>query len=105
MGLGNDRSKAWPSYTGSKLRFERNARNFPSGVKAGDSSQKRPSVTSTMSPGLAVLTMRNLLREPKDVTGSDHASHCESGDHARPSMLPSPTLTSRDKVPLAVSAR
>src|SRR6478735_12446550 len=49
IGLGKDRSKECPSYTGSKLRLERKARNLPSGVNDGDSSRNRPSVTSIIA--------------------------------------------------------
>jgi hypothetical protein len=105
MGLGKERSKECPSYTGSKLRFDRNARNFPSGVKTGDLSPKRPSVTSTgADPGVATLASRSLLREPKDVTGSDHTSHCESGDHERSATVPSPILETSVSSPVRVSA-
>ena len=49
--------------------------------------------------------MRSRLREPKDVTGSDQPSQAESGDQLKPSMLPSPMLLTRDRVPVRVSAR
>src|SRR6476620_2798640 len=106
MGLGKDRSKEWPSETGSKLRLEMKARNLPSGENDGDSSRKRPSVTSTMAgfSGTPARTSRRRLRLPKDVTGSEQASHSEAGDQARSSMLPSPMLVTAASVPSWASA-
>src|SRR4051795_6814362 len=104
MGLGKERSNECPSYTGSKLRLDRKARNFPSGVKAGEASRKRPSVTSTGSASsLSTVASRSRLREPKDVTGSDQASQRESADQASSEMLPSPMLATCEKLPLRVS--
>src|SRR5690349_24814628 len=47
---------------------------------------------------------RRRLRDPNDVTGSDQASHAESGDQARSSMLPSPMLVIDVSAPSVVSA-
>ena len=105
MGLGKERSKECPSYTGSKLRLDRNARNLPSGVNAGDASRKRPSVTSMgAASSCSTVARRNRLREPNDVTGSDHASQRESADHASSEMLPSPMLATWLRAPLRVSS-
>src|SRR5688500_11946019 len=39
--VGNDRSNTYASYTGSKLRTDRNARYRPSSVNAGEKSVNR----------------------------------------------------------------
>ena len=60
---------------------------------------------SAAVPASSALVMRSRLREPKEVTGSDQPSQAESGDQLKPSMLPSPMLLTRDRVPVRVSAR
>ena len=60
---------------------------------------------SAALPASSTAVMRSRLREPKDVTGSDQPSQAESGDQLKPSMLPSPMLLTRDRVPVRVSAR
>jgi uncharacterized FAD-dependent dehydrogenase len=86
MGLGNDRSKEWPSYTGSKLRLERKARNLPSGVKLGDLSQALPAY--------AIEAMREALPAfGRQIRGFDRDDAVLTGVESRTS---SPVRITRD---------
>ncbi len=98
--LGNDRSKTCESYTGSKLRTERNARCRPSAVNAGEVSTNRCGVASeTVRVARLASTIWRSDHAPR--VGCDQASQAESGLNASPLTSPSVLCASSCTAPSA----
>ena len=68
------------------MRADRNARYFPSAVKTGSESTKRPSVTSRISSSAS---RASRIRLSGCGPGCDQASQAESGEYDSPDTAPS----------------